>query len=82
MREAHQTLRYVRRRRIPLVLWPIVLLWRLATAVVKLIGILSALAVGAILMGIGWLLISTLAGAIIGVPLFVVGLLLVIRALY
>ena len=70
------------KRRIPILLWPIVLLWKLVTYICKLTGIILAMVIGVILMFVGWFLISTLIGAIIGVPIFILGLLLTIRALY
>jgi len=70
------------KRRVPLLLWPIVPLWKLVTYVTKLTGILMAMVIGVILMFVGWFMISTLIGAVIGVPIFILGLLLTIRALY
>lgn len=69
-------------RRRPLWLWPIVLLWRLVTGIAKVTGIVVALAVGSVLMLTGYLLTGTIIGAIIGLPLFFLGFLLVLRALY
>lgn len=70
------------KRRTPILLWPIILAWRLVTYIVKLTGILLALVLGVILMFVGWILISSILGAVIGVPLFLLGLLLTVRALY
>ncbi len=69
-------------RRTPLIFWPLVLLWRLVTLVANATGILLALVIGAVLMFVGWILIGTIIGALIGIPLFIIGLLLFIRGLW
>lgn len=69
-------------RRTPLILWPFVLLWRLVTFVANATGIILALVIGAVLMFVGWFLIGTIIGALVGVPLFIIGLLLFIRGLW
>ena len=71
-----------RRRRIPWWAWPIVLLWRLVTAIVKLTGILLALLIGLAGMMVGVALCMTFFGAVVGIPIFIVGLLFTLRALY
>jgi hypothetical protein len=65
-----------------LVFLPIRLAWALATWVVGLIGILLGLLTGFILMALGVLLCSAIVTAFIGIPMFLVGMLLVLRALY
>lgn len=70
------------KRRTPLLLWPVVLCWRFVTMVANLTGILLAILLGIVFMMIGWVLISTVIGAFIGIPLFIFGLLLLIRGLY
>ncbi len=59
--------------------WPFVLLWRSTTAVSNRMGILASLGVGAAMMLVGFILTGTLVGAIIGIPLFILGLFLFIR---
>lgn len=71
-----------RRRRIPWWSWPVVLLWRLVTAIAKLTGILLALLIGLVCMMVGVALCMTFFGAIFGIPIFIVGLLFTLRALY
>ena len=63
-------------------LWPFVALWLLLTAVIKLAGRLLALVIGLALMIVGALLTVTIIGAVVGVPLAAVGLLLVVRSLF
>ncbi len=70
------------RRRIPWWSWPIVLLWRLVTALVKLTGILLALLIGLVCMMVGVALCMTFFGAVFGIPIFIVGLFFTLRALY
>ena len=70
------------KRRIPVLLLPIVWLWRFVTFLVNLTGILLALALGVIFMMLGVFFTSTFFGAIFGIPLFALGFLLVLRALY
>jgi len=62
--------------------WPLMLLWRLATLVEKAVGIALCLALGVVFMGLGMLLNMTFFGMVLGVPLFFVGLLLAIRGLF
>lgn len=69
-------------RRTPIILWPLILLWRLVTFIANATGILLALVIGVVLMIVGWVLIGTIIGAIIGIPLFIIGLLLFIRGLW
>lgn len=69
-------------RKTPLIFWPVILLWRLVTWIANLTGIILALILGAVLMIVGWILIGTIIGAVIGIPLFIIGLLLFIRGLY
>jgi hypothetical protein len=71
----------VKQRR-PVWTWPIIGLWRLVTFVANLTGILLALFLGLVLMVVGSVFCATIFGAVVGIPLFVVGFLLVIRALY
>ena len=62
--------------------WPIILVWRLATFITNVIGILLALVIGLALMMLGVFLSSTIVGIAVGVPLFILGLLLLVRAIY
>jgi hypothetical protein len=66
----------------PWYLWPFVALWRLVAGIVLLTGRLVAVILGAVLMLAGFLVSLTVVGAIIGIPLALVGLLLVLRGLF
>ena len=65
-----------------ILLFPFVLLWRLAALVSGMAGRLVALALGLVLLLVGALLTATVIGAILGIPLLLVGFALVIRALF
>ncbi len=63
-------------------LWPFVALWRLLAGVVGVAGRLVLLAVGFLLVVAGVLLTITVVGSIVGIPLAVVGLLLIVRSIF
>jgi hypothetical protein len=69
-------------KRIPLILWPFWALWRLIALIVGITGRLVAVLLGAALMIVGFVISLTVVGAILGVPVFLVGLLLVFRGLF
>lgn len=63
-------------------LWPIILLWRMVTMIGNALGILLTLLLGLAFMAAGYVLTATVIGAVIGIPLFVLGFLLLLRALW
>ncbi len=65
----------------PWYLWPFVALWKLLATIVELTGRFLAMVLGIILMIVGVILSLTIIGAIVGVPLGFVGLLLFFRGL-
>jgi hypothetical protein len=69
-------------KRTPWYLWPFVALWRTLTFCVEATGRVLAVLSGFGLMVVGALLSLTVIGAIVGIPLAVVGFLLVIRGLF
>ncbi len=69
-------------KRTPLLLWPFIGLWKLITLVANGVGIVVTLLLGAAFMFAGFLLTATIIGAVIGVPMFVIGVLLFIRGLW
>lgn len=75
-----------RARRFPWWMWPITgpcrLLWWAATRTEKRMGIPLTLASGAALLFAGLFLTSTIIGAIVGIPMTVLGAFLTLRALY
>ena len=62
--------------------FPFLVVWRLVELAVGLTGRLLALAIGLVLLLVGALLTATVVGAILGVPLLLLGLLLLVRAIF
>jgi hypothetical protein len=69
-------------RNTPWYLWPVVALWRLVAAVIGLTGRLIAVLLGIVLLIVGGLLTMTVVGAVAGIPLIIVGLLLIARGIF
>jgi hypothetical protein len=67
---------------IPCLLWPFWAVWKLMTTLFGLLGRLAAFAIGVALMIVGGVLTITVVGAFVGIPLALVGLLLVMRSLF
>ena len=65
-----------------LFLWPVFLLWRLATIACNALGIVFSIILAVALIGAGYLLISTFIGIVLGLPLMVIGAFFLARALY
>jgi len=70
------------RRPVPWYLWPFWALWRLVTFVLRATGRLLCGVLGLALMIVGAVLSLTVVGAPVGVPLVLLGVLLVVRALF
>jgi hypothetical protein len=66
----------------PWFLWPFVAAWQLLAAVLNITGRLLAAILGLLLMAAGIALTMTVAGAPIGIPLAILGLLLLVRSLF
>ncbi|HLA39160.1 MAG TPA: hypothetical protein VJ417_04145 [Candidatus Glassbacteria bacterium] len=64
------------------VFWPVVALWKLLTFVLELAGRLVLAAVALVIMIAGAILTVTVAGAVVGIPLIVLGVLLLIRGIF
>ena len=69
-------------RTTPWYLWPVVALWRLVAAIIGLTGRLVAVLLGVVLFTAGGLLTLTVVGAVAGIPLMIVGLLLIARGIF
>lgn len=65
-----------------LILSPFVLLGKVILTVIKLIGRFMGLFIGFVLMVVGVILSATIVGAVIGVPLATLGMLLMARSLF
>jgi hypothetical protein len=68
--------------RVPWIFWPFVALWRLLTKILELTGRLLALILGFVFLVVGVVVSLTVIGAVVGIPLVMLGLLLMIRSLY
>jgi hypothetical protein len=66
----------------PWLSWPFVALWRLVTWILAMTGRLVAILLGIVFMVVGVIATLTVIGAIIGVPMFLFGVLLVFRGLF
>ena len=64
-----------------LVLWPVLTLWRVVGETVLVLGRTAALVVGLALLAAGGALALTVVGAVLGVPLLLLGATLIARAL-
>jgi hypothetical protein len=69
-------------RSTPWFLWPFVAIWRLVTWILGFTGRVLAVVLGLGLMIMGVLVSLTVIGAILGIPLAIVGFLLVLRGLF
>jgi hypothetical protein len=75
-------MRSTKSKHTPWILWPFIALWRLVAGIVGLTGRLLAVVLGLVLMIVGAVLTVTIIGAIAGVPMLIVGFLLVIKGLF
>ena len=66
----------------PWFLWPFVAVWDLLALVINIIGRILAALLGLVLMIVGIALIMTVAGMPIGIPLVILGLLLMVRSIF
>lgn len=69
-------------RKHPWYAWPFIALWKLIAGIVALTGRLVAVILGFVLLLVGILVSLTVVGAILGIPLAIVGFLLVMRGLF
>ena len=67
---------------IPWYLWPFWAIWKLVEGIVLFAGRLVAVVLGGVLMLAGILVSLTVVGAVIGIPLAILGFLLVLRGLF
>ena len=69
-------------KHVPWVLWPFYALAQLITGILKLTGRLVAALIGFVLLVAGVVLSITIIGAILGVPLIILGFMLLVRAIF
>jgi hypothetical protein len=70
------------RSHIPWYLWPFAAIWKLLAVIVELTGRFVAMVLGIVFIVVGTLVSLTVIGAIVGVPLAIVGLLLLLRGIF
>ncbi len=70
------------KQHIPWYLWPFAAIWNLLAVIVEMTGRLVAMILGIVFVLVGFIVSLTVVGAIIGIPLAVVGLLLLFRGMF
>ena len=69
-------------QRVPCLLWPFWAIWRLVAFIVGLTGRLIAIILGFVFILVGVVLSVTVIGLIFGIPIILLGALMVIRGLF
>jgi hypothetical protein len=69
-------------KHVPWYLWPFWAIWKLVIGIVAGTGRLVAVILGLVLLIVGAVLTATAIGAIVGIPLIILGLLLMVRGLF
>jgi hypothetical protein len=62
--------------------WPFVAIWKLISGIVLLTGRLLAVVLGLVLMIAGLIITLIVVGAIVGIPIMVVGFMLTVRGFF
>lgn len=70
------------KRQISWVWWPFVAIWKLLSIIVEMTGRFVAMVLGIVLILVGILVNLTIVGAIVGLPLALIGLLLLLRGIF
>lgn len=64
------------------ILWPFQALWRLLTWILEITGRLILGVIGFILVAVGIVLSLSVIGAIVGIPMVILGFLMMLRAVF
>ena len=72
----------LRTKRTPVLLAPFAWLWQLVSWILGLTGRLIAVILGFVFLIAGFLLTITVVGAIVGIPLLILGFALIVRGLF
>jgi hypothetical protein len=67
---------------IPWYLWPFAAIWKLLAIIVEMTGRFVAMVLGIVFIVVGTIVSLTFIGAIIGIPLAFIGLLLLLRGIF
>ena len=70
------------KKHIPWYLWPFAALWKLLAVIVEMSGRFVAMVLGIVFIIVGIIVSLTIIGAIVGVPLAIIGLLLLLRGIF
>jgi hypothetical protein len=70
------------KKHIPWYLWPFAALWKLIAVIVEMTGRFVAMVLGVVFIIVGVIVSLTIVGAIIGIPLAIIGLLLLFRGIF
>ena len=70
------------KQHIPWYLWPFAAIWKLLAVIVEMTGRFVAMVLGLVLILVGFTVSLTIVGAIVGIPLAVIGLLLLLRGIF
>jgi len=70
------------KKHFPWILWPFVAIWKLLAIIVELTGRFLAMVLGIVFIVVGIIVSLTIVGAVVGVPLAVIGLLLLLRGIF
>lgn len=70
------------KQNIPWYLWPFAAIWKLIAVIVEMTGRFLAMIIGILLMIVGGIISLTIIGAIIGIPLAIIGLLLFLKGIF
>ena len=67
---------------IPWYLWPFTAIWKLLSVIVEMTGRFVAMVLGIVFIIVGVIVSLTIVGAIVGIPLALIGLLLLLRGMF
>lgn len=70
------------KQNIPWYLWPFAAIWKLIAVIVEMTGRFLAMIIGIVLMIVGGIISLTIIGAIVGIPLAIIGLLLFLKGIF
>jgi hypothetical protein len=70
------------KKHIPWYLWPFAALWKLLAVIVEMTGRFVAMVLGIVFIIVGVIVSLTIVGALVGIPLAIVGLLLLLRGMF
>ncbi|NLN49794.1 MAG: hypothetical protein GX154_12075 [Clostridiales bacterium] len=65
-----------------ILLFPFILSWKIAAYMLKLTGKLLVVILGFIVLALGILLSLTIVGAIVGIPMIIIGFAMIIKGIF